>query len=80
VGRLVLTRGAVLTTIGIATGLLAAGSLSSLLRTLLFQLTPLDATTYAASAAVLALVSLAACWLPARRAAAIDPVRTLRAD
>jgi putative ABC transport system permease protein len=78
--QLVLTRGVVLTVIGIAIGLAAAGGLSTLLRTLLYQLTPLDATTYAESAAVLALVALAACWLPARRAAAIDPIRTLRAD
>jgi predicted permease len=78
--RLVLTRGVVLTVIGIGIGLAAASGLSTLLRTLLYQLTPLDATTYAESAAVLALVALVACWIPARRAAAIDPVRTLRAD
>jgi ABC-type antimicrobial peptide transport system permease subunit len=76
----VLTRGVGLTAIGIGIGLAAAGGLSTLLRTLLYQLTPLDASTYAASAAVLAVVALAACWLPARRAAAIDPIRTLRAD
>ncbi len=78
--QLVLTRGVVLTVIGIAIGLAAAGGLSTVLRTLLFQLTPLDVTTYAESAAVLAVVALAACWLPARRAAAIDPIRTLRAE
>ncbi len=78
--QLVLTRGVVLTVIGIAIGLAAAGGLSTVLRALLYQLTPLDATTYGASAGLLALVAVAACWLPARRAAAIDPIRTLRAD
>jgi ABC-type antimicrobial peptide transport system permease subunit len=78
--QLVLTRGVVLTVIGIAIGLAAAGGLSTVLRTLLYQLTPLDATTYGASAGLLALVAVAACWIPARRAAAIDPIRTLRAD
>ena len=64
----------------IPTRLAAAGGLSTFLQPLLYPITPLDAATYAGAAAVLAVVALAACWLPARRAAATDPVRTLRSD
>jgi predicted permease len=78
--RLVLSRGAGLTAGGISVGLVAAVLLSSALSSLLFRVTALDAFTYAASTMLLATVALLACWLPARRAATIDPVRTLRAE
>jgi putative ABC transport system permease protein len=78
--RLVLSRGAWLTIGGVAVGLLAAAVLSGVVSGLLFQVTPLDRATYAASTALLIAVALLACWLPARRAANLDPVRTLRAD
>ena len=79
-GRLVLSRGAGLTMGGIVVGLAAAVALSDLVSGLLFQVTPLDRGTYAASTALLASVAMLACWLPARRAARLDPVRTLRAE
>ena len=78
--RLVLSRGAGLTAGGISVGLAAAVLLSSAISSLLFRVTALDAFTYAASTMLLATVALLACWLPARRAATIDPVRTLRAE
>jgi len=78
--RLVLSRGAGLTAGGISVGLAAAVLLSSAISSLLFRVTALDTFTYAASTLLLATVALLACWLPARRAATIDPVRTLRAE
>ena len=79
-GRMVLARGAGMSAVGIGLGLVAAGALSRVLQTLLFGLTPLDGQTYAASALLLGLVGVVACWAPARRAAATDPMRTLRAE
>jgi len=48
--------------------------------TLLFGISPLDPLTYAGVIAVLAAVSAIACWIPARRAALVDPAITLRAE
>jgi ABC-type lipoprotein release transport system permease subunit len=48
------------------------------LRTLLYEVGPADPPVLAAAAALLAAVALAACWIPARRAARVDPVRALR--
>lgn len=78
--RMVLARGAAVTAVGIGVGLAAARALSRVMQTLLFGLTPLDGPTYVASALLLGLVGVIACWLPARRAAATDPMRTLRAE
>jgi ABC-type antimicrobial peptide transport system permease subunit len=80
VGRMILARGAGMAAVGIVVGLIAAAGLSRLLQTLLFGLAPMDAATYAAAAGLLGVVGLAACWLPARQAAATDPVRALRAE
>jgi predicted permease len=79
-GRLVLSRGAWLSLSGVGIGLIAAIGLSDLVSGLLFQITPLDRQTYVVSTMLLVSVALLACWLPARRAARLDPVRTLRAE
>jgi len=71
-------RGMILSGAGIALGAAAAAGLTRLMSSLLFGVTPVDAATFAASASVLAVAALAASYLPARRAAAIDPVETLR--
>jgi ABC-type lipoprotein release transport system permease subunit len=47
---------------------------------LLFGVTPTDPVTFAATPAILLGVAVLACWIPARRAAGIDPVRALRQD
>jgi predicted permease len=65
---------------GLAIGLLAALPLTGLLRGLLFGIEPLDPVTFATSAAVMTLTGMLAAWLPARRAAGIDPLAALRQE
>jgi len=76
--RWVLRQGLVLIAIGVASGLLAAFALMRLLRSLLFEVATTDVVTYAALAAVLGVVALVACYIPARRATKIDPLVALR--
>jgi predicted permease len=76
--RFVLARVARLVAIGVALGVGASLALSPVVRTLLYQLEPRDPATIAAAALTLALVGLLAGWLPARRAASIDPAQVLR--
>jgi predicted permease len=80
VQRLVVRDGLRLTAVGLAVGLLAAGGLSQLLRWMLFGLSPLDPLTYGSIALLMLAIATLACWLPARRAAATDPVNVLRAE
>jgi ABC-type antimicrobial peptide transport system permease subunit len=75
---LVLREGAGLAGVGVAIGLAAALAFTRVLRTMLFEVTPSDPQTYAAIAVVLAGVLLVASWIPARRAAAVDPMTALR--
>jgi len=79
-GRWVLGRGLRLVSLGIALG--AAGSflVTRLLGSLVYGVSPWDAVTYAGVIALLATVALVACWLPARRAARVDPLIALRAE
>ncbi len=63
---------------GLAAGLLAAWLLGRVVASLLFAVSPHDIATMAEVAAVLTLVSAAACYLPARRVTRADPVRALR--
>jgi len=65
---------------GVAIGLLSATALTRFLSTLLFAVTPLDALTFLSTAAVLAVVALAACAAPAWRATRVDPAVTLRQE
>jgi putative ABC transport system permease protein len=75
---LVLRDGAVLATVGLAIGIVAALALTRVLRTMLFGVTTTDPLTYAAMAGALAVAVLVASWIPARRAAGVDPVIALR--
>lgn len=77
---MVLRQGLVLTGVGVALGLAAATSLSRLMSSLLFGVAPLDPATYAATAAVLLIAAMFATYIPARRAASVDPMETLRAE
>ncbi len=78
--RLILRQGMTLAGLGIAIGLLGAIAASRALLTLLFGISPLDPLTYAGVIVVLAAVAAIACWIPARRAAQVDPAITLRAE
>jgi predicted permease len=80
VRRLFLGHGLKLVAIGIVLGIGAAYGLTRLMTTLLFGVGPTDPPTYAAVSATLAVVALVATYLPARRAARLDPVAALRTD
>jgi predicted permease len=80
VSRMVVGQGMLLTGLGVAGGLLAAFVLTRLMTSLLYGVEPLDPVTYLATASTLALVALVASWLPARRAASLDPAHTLRQE
>jgi putative ABC transport system permease protein len=75
---LVLGRGAGLALAGIAAGVLGALVLTRFLSSLLFGVQPTDPLTFVAVAALLLLVALAACYVPARRAMRVDPMMALR--
>jgi putative ABC transport system permease protein len=77
---LVLRRAAVLTGVGLAIGLAGAFLLSSLIASLLYNVTARDPRTFAAVVVILASVTLIAAYVPARRATRVDAMRTLRAD
>jgi predicted permease len=78
--RLVLGRGARLAALGLGIGLAGAILAGRLLRTLLFGISALDPGTFAAVAALLGMMALAACLLPARRAMRVDPLVAIRED
>ncbi|MEJ2216914.1 MAG: ABC transporter permease [Gemmatimonadota bacterium] len=80
VGRMVVGEGMVPVGVGLVIGLGAAGGLTRFMRSLLHGIAPFDPATYAAVALLLAAVAALASWLPARRAARLDPASTLRAE
>jgi putative ABC transport system permease protein len=75
---LVLRQGMTLTGIGMLIGLAGAFALTQLIRKLLFGVAPTDPLTFATIPLLLAAVALLACWVPARRAANVDPMEALR--
>jgi len=75
---MVVRNGMTLTVVGLALGIAGALGLTQLLGTLLFGVSPRDPVTLAGSAAILAAVALLACYVPARRAARMDPLVALR--
>jgi putative ABC transport system permease protein len=80
VRKLFLRHGLWLTTIGIAIGVGIALILTRVMSAFLFGVGPMDPITYAAVSAVLAGMTLVATYLPAHRAARVDPVVALRAE
>jgi len=76
--RMVLGQGLRLAAIGVALGLAFAMAGTRTLSTLLFGVQPTDVPTFSVAAAVVILVTLAACYAPARRAARVNPLATLR--
>jgi len=77
---LVLGQGAWLAAVGIACGLGGAVAASRLLQGMLFGITPLDPTTFAAVSLAFAIVAMAASYLPARHATTVDPMIALRTE
>jgi predicted permease len=78
--RIFVGEGLVTAAIGVALGVGGAWLASSYLESLLFRVNARDAATFAAVSVVLVGVALAACYLPARRAAAVSPSQTLRGE
>ena len=78
--REVMGEGLRLTALGIGIGLVAAAAASRALSSLLFGIRPIDPLTYAGVALALAAAAMLACFLPARRAAHVDPMVALRSE
>ena len=75
---LVLTRGLALIAAGLVTGALLAAATTGVLGSLLFGVSAVDAPPFAASAGVILVACVAACAIPARRAARVDPLTAIR--
>jgi putative ABC transport system permease protein len=78
--RLVVRQGMLLAAVGVGIGLIGAFTLTRLMRSLLFGVQSTDPLTFVAIAALLALIALLASYIPARRAARIDPMVSLRCE
>ena len=78
--RMIAWQGLLVTSIGVAIGLVGAYWLSSLMASLLFEVSPVDPFTYGTLAGVLAAIAVLAAYLPARRATRIDPAIVLREE
>ncbi len=80
VTRLVVGHGIALTGAGLLLGLLGSWAATRALKNLLYGISTTDPATFSAVAALLLLIALAACWIPARRAARLDPIVVLREE
>jgi putative ABC transport system permease protein len=78
--RMILGEGILLATIGIVVGTAGAIALTRFLASMLFEIKPTDPATFVGVAMLLLIVSLAACYIPARRAMRVDPVTALKCE
>jgi predicted permease len=78
--RLVVRQGLVLALVGSAAGIGAAIGITRFMASMLFNVRPGDPATFASVALLLLLVAFAACYIPARRAASVDPMQALRSE
>jgi predicted permease len=77
---LILGQGLAVAGVGLALGVVGSFALSRLMSTMLYEIQPTDVVSFLTAPAVLAAVAALACWLPARRAARLDPARVLRQE
>jgi predicted permease len=78
--RMILRQGLSLVAIGSTIGLLLASAFGHLLQTFLLGIAPMDSVAFLGAAALFAIIGFTACYIPARRAARIDPMMALRSD
>src|SRR6266498_1886537 len=76
--KLVIRQGIGLTLLGAAIGVAVAVALTRMMKSWLFGVSPTDPLTFAVAALLLTIVALLSCWIPARRAAKVDPITALR--
>jgi len=77
---MVVRHGLALTGIGIVIGLAGSWAATRSLKSLLYGVTATDPATFAEVATLLTLIASAACWIPARRASKVDPIKVLREE
>ena len=80
VQKMVVMQGAKLAVTGVVIGVVGAGGLTRFMQTLLYGTEALDPLAFGATSALLLLVGLFASYIPARRASAVDPMKSLRMD
>jgi len=80
IGRQFLSLGVRLLFVGTVLGMLGAWLAGHAMQTVLFQVPPVHVATLLGTSLLMSVVSLVACWLPARRAAKIDPIAALRCE
>jgi len=78
--KMIIGQGMMLVLFGLGLGLVGAIGLTRLLKTFLFEVTPTDPLTFGAVALVLSSAAFVACYVPARRAARVDPISALRCE
>jgi putative ABC transport system permease protein len=78
--RQIVLQGGIVSLVGIGIGLVGAVAGSRLIASVLYGISPRDPVVFTSMAIALQLVALIACWVPARRAAALSPTIALRAD
>ena len=77
---MIVSRGMLLTLVGVAIGLAGAVAVSRVLTSVLYEISPYDPASLAAMSALLLGVALLACWLPTRRAMRVEPAIALRME
>jgi len=78
--RMILTEGGTLVILGLIAGGVLAFAAANVIRGLLYGIAPHDPMTFAGVSALMAAIGIGACWIPAARAARIDPAITMRAE
>jgi ABC-type antimicrobial peptide transport system permease subunit len=80
VAKLVLRQGSILVGMGLGVGLVLAFASGRLIKSFLYQVQPVDLWTYGAAALALSIIGMAAAFIPAHKAASIQPMQALRED